>query len=362
MKANSFVSIDTDAYRHNIHYLSEVANKKMMAIIKANGYGLVDHIVAKIAMEEGVDFFGVSSLLEAINLRRNLVSAKILVLGYVPKEDIREALLNDVAITTVSKDYIYSIDKKDLFCLKVHLAIDTGMHRIGILEDEIDEVLAYLKENGAIVEGIFTHFAKSDDDIDFTVMQYERFKRIVKHLDHHFTYIHTANTDATIRAFDDISTHVRCGIGLLGYASVDQKLKPCVSLYSTVTNCRLVKKGEGIGYGQTYHLDHDAYIITLAIGYADGLLRINKGRKVYVDGHYIKIVGNICMDQLMCESEVPIKVTSDVEIFGEHISLYDMAKELNTIPYEILTGLSDRLERRYYKDGKLYLTYDPRFK
>lgn len=362
MKANSYIKIDTDAYRYNIERLRDVSKKKMMAIIKANGYGLGDSVVAKIAMDEGVDFFGVSSLLEAIALREKLVDAKILVLGYVAKSDIKEAVWNDIAITTISKDYIFSLDPEDLLCLKVHVAIDTGMHRIGLLAEEVDEVIAYLVENGAIVEGIFTHFAKSDNDSEFTSVQYDRFKDVLESTKHDFKYIHTSNTDATIGLDDKVSNYVRCGIGLLGFNSLGYDLRPCVSLHTTVTNCRLIKAGEGVGYGQVYHLDHDAYILTASIGYADGILRKNSGRNVYVDGKYLPIVGNICMDQMMIQSETPVAIGSEIEIFGEHISLYDMAKELETIPYEILTGLSDRLERRYFEDNRCYLSDEPRFK
>lgn len=361
MRALSYMILDTDKYRKNIQILKDLSKKEMIAIIKANGYGLVDHIVADILYEEGVRAFGVSSLLEAMSLRKHGIKGDILVLGYIPIDELDEAKKLDIAISSISKDYIYAIDKDVLKGLKIHIAIDTGMHRIGLFPDEVEEVLSYLVDSGANVEGIFTHFARSDDDMAFTELQLSRFKDIVKKLDYDFKYIHTSNTDAAIDLKDDISTHVRCGIGLLGYSSKESSLLQSVSLHSTVTNCRYIKKGEGIGYGQTYTLDEDAYILTVAIGYADGLLRANKGREVYIAGSKKKIVGNICMDQMMCLSKEYVPINSDVEIFGEHISLYEMAKDLNTIPYEVLTNLSDRLERRYKKEDQVYLIYDPRF-
>ena len=361
MKENSYIAIDLDAVHKNLDILKGTSQKNIMAIIKANGYGMVDHIIASSLWSYGVRSFGVSSILEAVSLRRHGIAGDILVLGYVDHSDLKTAKENDIAIATISKDYVTDIDKDILSGLKVHLAIDTGMHRIGLLSDEVEEVLVYLLKNEALVEGIFTHYAKSDDDMAFTKLQYERFKEIYQRLDYVFKYVHTANTDAALNFKDEISNFARCGIGLLGYCSDESMLAPSVSLHTTVTNCRLVKSGEGIGYGQTYHLQNDTYIMTLAIGYADGILRKNKGRSVFIDGEYLPIVGNICMDQMMIAGTHPLKPGSDVEIFGENISLYDMAKDLDTIPYEILTMLSDRLERRYIKDGKVIMTYDPRF-
>ena len=149
------------------------------------------------------------------------------------------------------------------------------------------------------------------------------------------------NSDAACKFEDELTNAIRVGLGMVGYSSYDIGLIPSVSLKSNVVNCHLVKKGETVSYGATFKAEKDSWIITLPIGYADGWIRKNQGRKVYIEEEYGEIVGKVCMDQMM------------VKVFGEHISILDVAKDLDTIPYEILTLLSDRLTKKYYKSQKL---------
>lgn len=347
MLSNTYLKINLDNYRFNINYLKKHSNKNLIAIIKANAYGAIDYKCAEILNEEGVDFFGVSSLLEALSLRRHGIRGEILILGYVDPQNLDTVIKNSLSIATVSKDYVNELLNYDISGLKIHLKIDTGMNRIGLFKDEVKDTLNKLLDKGAKIEGIFTHYATSDEDLKFTAVQYQRFKDVLHGLNYNFKYIHTSNTDATVAFNDEVSNYVRCGLGLLGYSSYKSELKPCVSLHSKVINCKLAKKDTAISYGQHYHLLEDEYIATVAIGYADGLLRSNTGRHVYIDGEYAEIVGSICMDQMMVHINKPVAIKSDVEIFGEHISLYDMANDNKTIPYEILTSISDRVTRVY---------------
>lgn len=347
MLSNTYLKINLDNYRFNINYLKKHSNKNLIAIIKANAYGAIDYKCAEILNEEGIDFFGVSSLLEALSLRRHGINGEILILGYVDPQNLDTVIKNSLSIATVSKDYVNELLNYDISGLKIHLKIDTGMNRIGLFKVEVKDALNKLLDKGAKVEGIFTHYATSDEDLKFTAVQYQRFKDVLHGLNYNFKYIHTSNTDATVAFNDEVSNYVRCGLGLLGYSSYKSELKPCASLHSKVINCKLAKKDTAISYGQHYHLLEDEYIATVAIGYADGLLRSNTGRHVYIDGEYAEIVGSICMDQMMVHINKPAAIKSDVEIFGEHISLYDMANDNKTIPYEILTSISDRVTRVY---------------
>lgn len=362
MYRNSYLKIDLDNYRFNINYLKKKANKELIAIIKANAYGLIDECSAGILQEEGIKVFGVSSLDEALALRNKGFMQEILILGYVDSKYLDLIRKYNLSIPTVSKVYVEDLLRHDIHDIKIHIKVDTGMNRIGIETEEVKECLTSLTKKGAKVEGIFTHYASSDNDQDFTKLQYERFKKTIMNLDYSFKYIHTANTDATLHFDDDVSTHVRCGLGLLGYSSFKSELRPCMSLFTSIDNIKMVHKGEGISYSQTYILEEDAYIATLPIGYADGIIRRNKGRKVYVGEEYAPIVGNICMDQMMIRVSEKYPLNEPVEIFGEHVSLYEMAKELDTIPYEILTLLSDRLTRVYVQGGAIIKTVTPRFK
>ena len=363
MFRESYLEINVDAYKSNIAYLKGLNDKKLIAVIKANGYGIIDYIAAKLAKDTGVDFFAVSSLSEALSLRdHDIKDENILILGYVPLEYLKLVKKRNLSIASVSKDYIYSIPLEDLKGLKIHLKIDTGMNRIGLFKDEVKEVLDYLIKHEANVEGIFTHYACSDEDSDFTQIQYDRFKEILNSLDYNFKYIHTSNTDATINFNDEISSHVRCGLGLVGMSSYKSDLRQAVSLYSNIINMKTIKEPSAISYGQHYKAQVGDHIATLPIGYADGVIRKNTGRHVYINGEYATIVGSICMDQMMIKTNKEYPINTIVEIFGEHISIFDMAKDLDTIVYEILTNLSDRLTRVYVDDKhEVVGIYTPRF-
>ena len=150
----------------------------------------------------------------------------------------------------------------------------------------------------------------------------------------------------------DYGNLTRIGIAMYGVdprGEENSDLKQAMSLYTKVAMVKVVPKGEKIGYGMTYTADEDQYIATLPIGYADGFTRANQGREVYINGHYYPVIGRVCMDQCMVKVDENVKPGDDVEIFGEHISLAKMAKEINTIPYEIICLISPRVERIYEK-------------
>ena len=168
-------------------------------------------------------------------------------------------------------------------------------------------------------------------------------------------------TDASLLVNCDICNACRIGLGLLGYSAYETELEPSIGLYSEVVMCKQLQEGETVSYGRHYTSDGKGYILTIPIGYADGFDRSNTGKKVYVDGEYGTIVGSICMDQLMILCEHPHAPGTIVELFGEHIDINERAKELNTINYELLTGLSERITRAYLRDGKEYRRIDPIF-
>ncbi|MBQ6367996.1 MAG: alanine racemase [Erysipelotrichaceae bacterium] len=360
MYRNTYLLINTDSYRANVNTLRHTAGKELIAVIKANAYGVGDIEAAALAMKEGVRFFAVSSIEEAIHLRKRGVRGEILILGYVDLNFLDLVKEYNLSLVTVSKDYFSSIP--NLTGVKIHLKIDTGMHRIGILPEQAPEVLASLNIRGADICGIMTHYARSDEkDEVYTDQQYRRFRKVIEELHYPFRYIHTCNTDASINFDDPFSTHVRCGLGLCGYSSFDSMLKPALALKSEVINCKRVERGEPVSYGGHYVSDGEGYILTLPIGYADGINRKYTGNDVYIEGEYAPIVGSICMDQCMIHTQRPYPVGTPVEFFGQHIALEKMAETLGTIPYEILTGLSDRVSRRYIdNEGNVLKESTPR--
>jgi alanine racemase len=361
---DSYIKININNLIFNINRLQEVSSKKLIAVIKANAYGCGDIEIAKILKDNNIDYLAVSSLDEAMNLRNNNVLTNCLVLGFVNQQYVDLCIKNNITITAISLEYVKVLCKQGIAGLRVHLMVDTGMHRVGLQNlEEVNQALLLLKSSGSIIEGIYTHFSCSDDHTNRTSdNQYTKFETILSNLNHKFDYIHTSNTDATVHYKDSISNYVRCGLGMYGIAEYDVGLKPVVSLISRVINVNKVKKGDSVGYGATYTCKEDSWIITIPIGYADGWIRKNQGRKAYINNEFAEFVGRICMDQCMLKVNNPPQILDEVELFGNQITLNKVADDLDTIPYEILTILSDRITKIYYKDNEEVYERTPRFK
>ncbi|NCB33657.1 MAG: alanine racemase, partial [Erysipelotrichia bacterium] len=237
--------------------------------------------------------------------------------------------------------------------LKVHLKVDTGMNRIGFRDnDELNQAKRLLIDNNCALEGIFTHFACAENSREMTDRQYMKFKDAVLALDYPFKWIHCDNSAATLFFKDPLSNACRVGISIYGISDVPCNLKPTLALYTKIIMAKTVKAGESIGYGATYTASSDEMIATVPIGYADGLVRANQGRKVWADGIYAEIVGRVCMDQCMLKMPEYRPEGTTVEIFGPHIPIENMAEELNTITYEIICLISGRVTRRYIRSGR----------
>lgn len=351
MYRKTFLEINTDNLFYNTDLFVSKKGMKMMAVVKANAYGTIDYEIARMLEERGTDFFAVSSLEEAIRLRSHGIKSNILIMGYVKELDIvRE---NDLSIITPDKEYVdNNLDK--LEGIKVHIKINTGLNRLGIFPEETKDVLDKLLKAKANVEGIMTHFA-CYADVDYTYRQYYLFKDIVESLDYKFKYIHTAATDAALYLDDEISNYQRIGLGLFGYANIehDWDLKPALSLKAEVVSCKQVREGEGVSYHHHFISDGTGYILTAEIGYADGIDKGLEGKKVYVGDEECTIVGTICMDLIMIKACKPHKVGELVEIIGEHFTVEDRKKELNTGCCKVITGISERVTRVYTKEGKV---------
>ena len=358
MFRKSYIEINLDNLEANTRFFINDSNKGLIGVIKANGYGMVDYIEAEILKKAGVSFFAVSSLDEALNLRKHFIDDKILILGYVDPGDMNIVRDKGFSIVTVSKDYVISSDLKDV---KVHLKLNTGMNRIGINIEEAREVLDLLIEKGSDIEGVMSHFTSADTDKEYSQKQYDLFKECVTSLNYPFQYVHMSATDASLVIDDDICNYHRVGLGLLGYSSYETMLKPCIKLFSEVTMVKKLKAGDTVSYGRHYTSNGEGYLLTIPLGYADGFYRANTGKQVYVENEYGRIVGSICMDQMMILTKHYHKVGTKVELYGDHISMVQRANELNTIVYELITGLSDRLSRIYIFNNQMHRIVDPRY-
>lgn len=354
MYRNTWMEIDLDAIYDNVLKTKQICHKKYIAVCKANGYGNGDEEVAKTCIEAGADMLAVSSLDEAIILRNEGFTLPILVLGATNVEDVQVMIDHDISVTAFSREWVKQITENSCKGLKIHLAVDTGMNRLGFKDlNSLKEAFHLLNGAGCIMEGIFTHFyCSSNKDHSLTEKQFSKFKEAVNYLDYPFEWIHCDNSDATIFFKDDLSNACRVGISLYGISPFTNELKYTTALYTEVFMTKTIHAGETVGYGALHTAKQDEIIGTCPIGYADGFIRHNRGRKVYVDGTYAEVVGNVCMDQMMILLDHDVKVGTIVEIFGKHIDIEDMAKELDTISYEIMCLISERVTRKYIRHGE----------
>lgn len=364
---DTFAQIDLSKLEGNIKRIKEVNGKKMIAVIKANAYGHGAAYIARKVLELGAEMLAVSSLDEAITLRHDGIKAPILTVGYTRPSDISLAMHYDITVTAPSLAWCQSVEKiRPAKKLKVHVAYDTGMNRLGAKsKDELKRCIEILNDKQADIEGIFTHYAMSDDDSDeMTDYQYHTFEEALNEVKSmcDFKYIHCSNSDATMHYHEKVTNAVRVGLVLFGVSSFDNEVQPILSLYTRLTHVKKVCKGEKIGYSQTYTMEEDGYIGTVPIGYADGWIRKNQGRQCYINDTPCTFVGRICMDQAMILLDKEYPIDTPVELIGSHITLVDMAKELDTIPYEITCLLTDRVPRVYIENGAVVAIDNPRMR
>lgn len=349
MYRNTWMEVNLDAICENVETIKDICKKDIIAVLKADAYGCGDSHVARAVLRAGAKMIAVSSLDEALMLRNEGYTGEILIIGATGNEDVDILVHENISVAAYSLDWLDSLNDCNPKGLKVHIKVDTGMNRIGLKnKKDIKNALDRLLEYGCNVEGIFTHYACADDSNQIeTLQQFNIFKDIVESLNYDFKWIHCDNSDATLSLKEDFTNAVRLGISMYGVNNYSVKLRYPISLHTRVVMVKKVPKGERIGYGLTYETKEDEIIATLPIGYADGLVRKNQGRKVYIDGTYCEIVGRVCMDQIMVKLDREVPIGTEVEIFGPHIHLEDMATELDTIPYEIICLISGRVTRTY---------------
>ena len=341
--------------------------QKLFCVVKANAYGHGAARLAPVMEEAGADGFCVAMLDEGLELRRAQIVKPILVLGLQPAEEAALAAAHDISLPVSSLDWLKKAEKvlrKEGLQLKIHLAIDSGMGRIGFSEDEdFKAVNEYLQGNDAFfVEGMFTHFASADSaDASYFDYQVKRFKHMESLLTVKPKWIHVDNTAAILFDKDVASDIVRFGIGLYGLnpssapGSRDLEpafaLKPAMSFVSELTYVKQIHKGYGVGYGSTHIAEEDEWIGTVPVGYADGWIRKFQGFKVKVGDTYCPIVGRVCMDQFMVLLPKEVPAGTPVELISADPaapnSLRRAADWLDTIHYEVACQFNDRLDRIY---------------
>ena len=348
----TWAQIDLNAAKHNYEEIVRAAGKPAIAVIKANAYGHGVIPLARLYESMGAPILAVACLDEAIELREAGIAAPILILGVTPENGMHK-LSNYRIIQTVPSVAYARLLHAHAPNVPVHIKVETGMGRLGVREaEEVRDIAALLS-----AEGIFTHFSSADSaDLSYTEQQMERFLHIIAQAERYgvsFKYCHCANSAAVLHYRKACALDlVRPGILLYGLYTdprhEDLDLRPVMSLFSRVCDVRTIRAGESISYGRTFTAPADMRVAVLPIGYADGLRRsLSNLYEVLLCGKRVPIIGRICMDMCMVDARaVPNVQIGDVaEVFGAHVSVDEMAEQLDTISYELCTGITKRVPR-----------------
>jgi alanine racemase len=364
------LEINLNALVHNLNYFRKKLNPHtaIMAMVKAFSYGSGSFEIANILQFHRIEYLAVAYADEGVELRKAGIKTPIMVMN--PDEQSFDAIIKHNLEPEIynfrSLNLLEEATRANLIPdnkpVKVHLKLDTGMHRLGFAKDEIDPLIEKLVQMPSIyVRSVFSHLASSEDPADdaFTRQQIDLFQqmafRIMEHSDHHIL-MHILNSAGISRFPDAQFDMVRLGIGLYGIPSTPEekeKLENVSTLKSTISQIKHIPTGETIGYNRKWKAERDMRIAVIPVGYADGLDRkLSNGKgSLFIHHKPVPIVGNVCMDMCMVDvTDVDAHEGDDVIIFGNEYAVGELAKQLDTIPYEVLTGISRRVKRVYYHE------------
>lgn len=353
---------------------------RVLAVVKADAYGHGTEPCVRTLLASGCDFFAVSCIEEALAVRavcRNEEKdADILILGYTAPQYARDLVENDLIQTLLSADYAKALaevaSREKLPAIAVHIAVDTGMGRIGYaartekeIKQTVCDILSLQEEKAFAVCGMFTHFCRADEELasskEKTTEQANRYRTLKARLEESGMVIpfhHACNSAAALTREDDIFDGVRLGLSLYippSYKPKRLNLQPVMHLSADIVHIQTVPQGESVGYGGKFTALKDTPIGVLPIGYADGISRSLRGATLTLQtekGAFpVKIIGSVCMDQCMIDlSGIDAKVGDTVSFFGHTpTSLLTLADHAGTIPYELLCAISPRVARIYYE-------------
>lgn len=374
----TWAEVDLDAIAHNVRALKGAADPaaKFMAVVKADAYGHGAYPVARAALESGSDWLGAAILEEGLGLRKNGFACPVLVMGYVPPEVAFEAVVADLRVACYQMDLAEALSRaaaRHELPAKVHVKVDTGMGRIGLDPGETIEFIRRISDlPGVEVEGLFTHFAASDEaDKTCTHRQAGRFKDLCRALAAEGLLPpirHAANSGAIIDLPEYSFNLVRAGIALYGLppspdVSDRAVIRAAMSWKARLSHVKTVPAGTKISYGCTFETARTSVIATLPVGYADGYARrwSNRGW-ILARGRRVPVIGRVCMDQFMVDlTDLPeadrISHGEEVVLIGRQdglsITMDDWARELGTINYEIACLVGRRVPRVYTSGGRI---------
>ena len=362
----TILEVNLDALVSNLNYYKSYLkpDTKVVCMVKAFGYGAGSYEIAKTLQDRGADYLAVAVADEGAELRKAGITMPIIVMN--PEMSSFRTLFSyrlepEIYSFNLLNALLAEGEKLGVSGYPIHIKIDSGMHRLGFTENQVDELASLLQSQIVLMaRSVFSHFAGSDETQHdaYTLQQIATFNRCadkIQAASKHKVMRHLLNTAGITRFSEHQLDMVRLGIGLYGVSPIDenQGLRPVSTLKTTILQIHEYEAGETIGYGRHGVLTRRSRIAAIPIGYADGLDRHlgNGNCEVLVNGHRAPIIGNICMDICMIDvTDVACNEGDRVEIFGENLPVQELAKRLDTIPYEMLTSISNRVKRVYYRE------------
>ncbi|OIQ27713.1 MAG: alanine racemase [Bacteroidetes bacterium MedPE-SWsnd-G2] len=358
----TILEIDLNALEHNYRYLKSKlkSNTKFLAVVKAFAYGSDAQAIAKHLETIGVDYFAVAYTDEGVALRNAGITTPILVLHPQPSNFstlIERCLEPSIYSPKVLKAFKEVAIRKHQNAYPIHLKFNTGLNRLGFWENDIDFILSELNlEKSLLVKSIFSHFAASEDpnETEFSKAQLATFNSISNHITEALEiapWKHMCNTSGILNYPEAHFDMVRCGIGLYGFGnskSENKNLKPIAALKSIISQIHQIEPGESVGYNRAFKSESFETTATIPIGHADGISRQFGQQKgyVFINGKKAPIIGNVCMDMIMVKiTGIDCNEGDEVILFDHQFTAEDLAEKANTISYELLTAISQRVKR-----------------
>jgi alanine racemase len=353
-----YIYVNKNNIQHNIDYLNNLTGSELCIVVKANAYGHGIDWTVNTAIESGVVWFAVAAIDEAILVRSISDNIRILLLSEPSMSELEKLATYNIDTTVYNESFVEALGESQ-HSFKVHLKIDTGMHRVGCSPDEFE--LLYKKISSfknLALEGICTHFPVADTDEIQTNHSIKMFKDTISNIDIKNLLIHADNSASTTYNNEKIFNMTRVGLAAYGYSlspvSVASKLKPVMEIKTRISNIQIRKKGESVSYGKAHILQKDSLIATAPIGYGDGYpWNSFPDGKVIVNNRFCRLIGRVTMDQILFDvTGMEVEINDEVTILGAsldsniEISIKDIAEWNNTIEWEILTNIKDnRLNR-----------------
>ncbi len=351
MYRNTYVEVNLKNIENNVKTLINKYKdyKYYFGVAKADCYGHKGIKTVEAIIRGGCNYIAVATLDEALEIRKEITNIPILCLGIIPLEYIDECVKNNITITISNCNYFDALMSRKTNNLKVHIKINTGMNRLGVNnKEELNYMYKEIKRSNLILEGIYTHIYNSSNK-ESTLKQFNKFEQITADINlEEIPIVHLSASDATI-AYSRLPYANGCRLGIAMYGLIDNEqveLLPTFSIYSEIIQINDVEN-ETVGYSGAYKSNGKEKIAVVPIGYADGIIRKNTGRNVYINDKSYNIVGNICMDMLFVKVDNSVKVGDKVTLIKDIKHIKQIAEHLETIPYEVLCCVGRRVPRVY---------------